>query len=347
MPVLERANPDALRSVYTGTLGWGILLGAVAGMATSVAVAVAYDTQSRLWTLAPEYAIPGAVAGFAAAGVALAALAASGAYSSTSRVRVAVMGAASTVVMALLSLWGFAVMRMPPVGALAVAAFVGAGMVGLALRAERRAPRREPPAPRDVSPGIPFVVVFGWIVSVPFALVFTLPFVRDQLHISCSYAAMGTEGRWVCADGIGYIGVAIVLGGFPAAAAVAAAIASWLVRKPVRTAGVLVLLSALTVAWPLAWTWHGVANLVGTVPDVARPEDFWALSALATAIVALVALAAAASGLLIRGRAAHVLLWCGAAGMGVATLVQPGLGVSFVGATAMLFAAGWRVADGG
>ncbi|MGO1855442.1 MAG: hypothetical protein ACTH0V_18750, partial [Microbacteriaceae bacterium] len=87
----------------------------------------------------------------------------------------------------------------------------------------------------------------------------TVWLVRDQLHINCSMGQPGSEGAdaWMCSDGIGYLGVAVVLGLMWFLAIVLGTLVAMLVRRDRAARLLLVLLAGASTVWILAWTWYG------------------------------------------------------------------------------------------
>lgn len=197
--------------------------------------------------------------------------------------------------------------------------------------------------PSQVVPGGALWVVCGGIAGL-FSGLFTLSLVREQLHIHCSTGPAGTEGAgsWVCADGIGYVTWAVLLGGMTAALVIAGALVAGLARRngPARVA--LVLLTVVSVCWVLVLTWLGSSHYVDVPPGV-RSVDYWFGAVAPAATVAALALGVALLGLPFTGALGRVLTWVAAAGLAVATIMQPGLGVSTLLAAGLLIGATTRI----
>ena len=86
----------------------------------------------------------------------------------------------------------------------------------------------------DVARTVPGAV-FAVLVSGALALVLAwtaMPLLRLQLHVGCSMGKPGSEGAdtWVCSDGIGYLGFAIVFGAIWMFAIPLGALAAALIR---------------------------------------------------------------------------------------------------------------------
>lgn len=96
-------------------------------------------------------------------------------------------------------------------------------------------------------------VLFGGVLAVFFGF-WALALVRETLHFNCSWGIggeWGPYGTWVCADGIGYLGVAVVLGGMSALLVVTGLLVS--VARPSRgRAVVFLMLAAISIAW-IGW----------------------------------------------------------------------------------------------
>lgn len=172
----------------------------------------------------------------------------------------------------------------------------------------------------------------------------TLSLVREQLHIHCGTGQPGSEGAgsWVCSDGIGYLWIAVVLGAMLACAVFAGSLVAGLVRPQRVACALLVGSAAAATAWVLAWTWHGSNELVWSVPPGVRSVDYWYAEVLPAAIVSGVAFLPALLGLTARGASARLLFSSGAAGLVVATILQPGLGMNTLAAAGLLAAAAVR-----
>ena len=168
--------------------------------------------------------------------------------------------------------------------------------------------------------------------------------VRDQLHISCGVGQPGSEGdgTWMCADGISYLWVAVVLGAMLAFGVLAGALTAGLVRPARAACLILVLLAAAMAVWILGWTWHASSELVWAVPPDTLSVDYWYAAVLPAAIASAAAFLPALVGIFTRGAAARVLFAAAAAGLLVATALQPGLSVNTLAAAGLLAAAAVR-----
>ncbi len=103
--------------------------------------------------------------------------------------------------------------------------------------------------------------------------------------------------------------------------------------------------------WILGWTWHASSELVWAVPPDTLSVDYWYAAVLPAAIASVVAFLPALVGVFARGAAARILFAVAAAGLLVATALQPGLSVNTLAAAGLLAAAAglaqsdYRLAD--
>lgn len=188
-----------------------------------------------------------------------------------------------------------------------------------------------------------WIVLGSGIAAITMGM-FTLLLVRDQLHVSCGIGQSGSEGAgtWTCADGIGYLWIAVILGAMLAFAVVAGSLVAGLVRRDRVACTLLVIVAAAATAWVLGWTWHASSELVWSVPPGIRSIDYWYAAVLPAAIVAGVAFLPALLGLTTRGALARLLFAIGATGLVVGTILQPGLAMNTLAAAGLLAAAAFR-----
>ncbi|WP_285364318.1 hypothetical protein [Microbacterium sp. LMC-P-041] len=168
-----------------------------------------------------------------------------------------------------------------------------------------------------------------------------LDLVRDQLHHNCGMQPPGSEGAgsWICSDGIGYLGIAGILGMGWLAVVLAGSLTALLVRPARQARLALVILAALSTAWVLGLTWYGSATQVQDQYAPMTGAGYW-LEAVGTA--ALVSVLGVTMGLLslvptgplswIMGIVATILLT-------VAAVLQPGLSLNIIPAVGLLAAA--------
>lgn len=169
--------------------------------------------------------------------------------------------------------------------------------------------------------------------------------VRDQLHIGCGVGPPGSEGAgsWTCRDGIGYLWVAVTLGGMTVAVTIVGGFIAGRIRNERVARTALVVLAGTSLWWVLAWTWHGSSELVMSVPPGTQSIDYWIASVLPAAIVCGTGILAAIVGLVFRGAGARILLSAGAIAVLAGTVLQPGLAISTLPAAGLLAAAAVRV----
>ena len=187
-------------------------------------------------------------------------------------------------------------------------------------------------------------MILGSAIGAVFLGAFTLWLVREQLHVGCGAGQPGTEGdgTWMCADGIGYLWVAVTLGVMMTAVTLIGALIAGLVRHERVARTLLVVLATASGGWVLGWTWYGSSELVSAVPPGTRSIDYWFASVLPAAITCGVGVVSALVGLLPRGVSARVLLGVGAIAMIAGTVLQPGLATSTIPAAGLLGAAAVR-----
>ena len=172
----------------------------------------------------------------------------------------------------------------------------------------------------------------------------TVSLIREHLHIGCGSGFPGSEGEgsWTCWDGIGYLGVAITLGGMTVAVTFIGGFVAGLTRLGRVARTVLVVLAAASISWVLAWTWYGSSALVWSVPPGVRSTDYWIASVLPAAVVCGTGILAAIMGLAFSGAGARIVLSVGAIAVLAGSALQPGLAISTLPAAGLLAAAAVR-----
>jgi hypothetical protein len=146
----------------------------------------------------------------------------------------------------------------------------------------------------------------------------------------------------MCADGIGYLWVAVTLGGMTMAVALVGGLIAGLVRRERVARTLLVLLAAASAGWVLGWTWYGSSELVPAVPPGTRSIDYWFASVFPAAIACVTGIVSALVGLLPRGVSPRIFLGVGAVAMLAGTVLQPGLAINTLPAAGLLAAAAVR-----
>lgn len=172
-----------------------------------------------------------------------------------------------------------------------------------------------------------------------------LGLVRKTLHFNCSWGfggEWGPEGSWLCADGIGYLGVAVVLGGMSALLVVAGLLIA--VARPSRARAVaFVVLAAISIGWIGWWTYYAATFYSGRRPSGETGWGLWVAAVLPSITLCTIGIIVATVGALTPRRWSSVALWCGAGLTIIGTAVQPGIGIaSFVSAGMLAAAAGGR-----
>jgi hypothetical protein len=150
---------------------------------------------------------------------------------------------------------------------------------------------RGPQAAVAVLLGGVLAFVFGW---------WALALVRETLHFNCSWGIggeWGPEGSWLCADGIGYLGVAVVLGGMSALLVVVGLLVS--VSRPSRARAVaFVALAAISIGWIGWWTYYAATFYSGPRPAGETGWGLWVGVVLPSIILCTIGTIVAAVGAL-------------------------------------------------
>jgi len=188
-----------------------------------------------------------------------------------------------------------------------------------------------------------WVILGSGLLALPVAAA-VIWLVREQLHIMCGMGQPGSEGAdtWTCTDGIGYLGVAVTLGGMWFLALVLGSLLAGIVRHGRAARIALVLLAVVAMVWILGWTWYGSIELVDDAYSPMKGPEYWATTVGPAALVSAAALVAALVSLLIADRPARIVCAGAAIGLIVATILQPGLSVNTLPTAGLLAAAGVR-----
>lgn len=176
--------------------------------------------------------------------------------------------------------------------------------------------------------------------------VWSVGLLRDKLHVHCYMfgpESMG-PGEWACSDGIGYIPFGFVLFVMWLATTVAGPIVAARVREGRRARRFLVSIAAASALWILGGTLLGAEGLVRDEHSPVKGPEFWVAAVGPSALLAALAIAALVA-LLCAGVAARALLVGGAILIGVATALEPGVGINLLPAAGLLAAAGMRSGD--
>lgn len=184
-------------------------------------------------------------------------------------------------------------------------------------------------------------VLVGGVVALFFGFS-AHPLVRDKFHYNCSWdigGEWGPDGTWVCADGIGYLTIAVMLGAVSGLLVLAGLIVS--VALPARSRlMVFLVLAAVSVSWTCWWTLYAATFYAGSRPVGETGEGIWAQAVLPSILLSVLGLLIGAVGALTMRRWSPIVLWCGVVVMSVAAVLQIGTGISAFVSVAMLAAAG-------
>lgn len=187
-------------------------------------------------------------------------------------------------------------------------------------------------------------IVLGSAVAAVGMGFFALWLVREQLHVGCGFAQMqgDSQGTWMCADGIGYLWVAVTLGGATIMSTIAGGLIAGLVRHERLARTLLVVLAGATAGWVLSWTRYGSSELVSAVPSGAEGIDYWLAAVLPAAFASGAGVGVGLIALLLPANPARFLLWIAAAAMLGATALQPGLALNTLPAAGLIAASAVR-----
>lgn len=168
--------------------------------------------------------------------------------------------------------------------------------------------------------------------------------VREQLHINCGMGQPGSEGAdtWTCSDGIGYLGVTVVLGTMWFLTVLAGSLVALLVHHDRAARLVLVLLASASIAWILGWTWYGSNELVQAAYAPMSGPGYWAHVVGPAAIASALGAVAGLISLVLPRRPSRVVGIVATVGLIIATVLQPGLSINTVPAVGMFAAATFR-----
>lgn len=168
-----------------------------------------------------------------------------------------------------------------------------------------------------------------------------LDLVREQLHHNCGMQPPGSEGAgtWICSDGIGYLGIAGILGMGWLAVVLSGALIALLVRPSRQARPALVILAALSAAWVLGLTWYGSATHVQDQYAPMTGTEYWLEAVGPAALVSVLGIATGLLSLLPVGPLSWVLGILATVLLIVATVLQPGLSLNLIPPVGLLTAA--------
>jgi hypothetical protein len=184
-------------------------------------------------------------------------------------------------------------------------------------------------------------VALGGVLAILFAFA-SLGLVRETLHFNCSWGIggeWGPSGTWACADGIGYVMVATALGGMSGVLLIVGLGISFVRPSRSRSIAFLVL-AAISLAWIGWFTFYTATAYAGPRPLGESGAGMWVAMVIPGLTLGALGLLVGAVGVLRLRRGSTVALWAGVSVLGVATILQPGIGVATLVSTGMLAAAG-------
>ncbi|MBC7724263.1 MAG: hypothetical protein H7146_05875 [Burkholderiaceae bacterium] len=168
--------------------------------------------------------------------------------------------------------------------------------------------------------------------------------VQNQLHIRCGMGQPGSEGAdtWTCSDGIGYLGVAVVLGSMWFLAIMLGSLVAALVHHDRAARSILVLVAGASTLSVLGWAFYGASELVDDQHAPMMGTEYWALAVGPAAIASVLGVGAGLVSLVLSGRLSQFLCVGAALGLAIATVLQPGLSINTIPAVGLLAAAAVR-----
>lgn len=165
---------------------------------------------------------------------------------------------------------------------------------------------------------------------------------RDTLHYNCSYlftGESGEAGEWVCADGIGYMVVAVGLGGMSALLLLLGLLVA--IGKPsLRGAATLVVLASVSLAWIGWWSFYPATIYTGSRPPGETGLGLWMQAVAPSLAVSVLGLLIGVIGVAVGRRWSLVGATAGACLVCLGTTLQFGIGVSTLAAAGLVAAAG-------
>lgn len=162
---------------------------------------------------------------------------------------------------------------------------------------------------------------------------------RDTLHFNCSYLFTGEAGEWVCADGIGYMVVAVGLGGMSAMLLLVGLFVA--IGKPSRlSAATLMLFASVSLAWISWWSFYPAAIYTGSRPPGETGLGLWMEAVFPSLVVSVLGLLIGVIGVAVGRRWSLVGVTVGACLIVLGAAFQFGIGVSTLVAAGLVAAAG-------
>ena len=171
-----------------------------------------------------------------------------------------------------------------------------------------------------------------------------LDLVREQLHHNCGMQPPGSEGAgtWICSDGIGYLGIAGILGMGWLAVVLSGCVIALLVRPSRQARPTLVILAAVSTAWVLGLTWYGSTTQVQDQYAPMTGAEYWLEAVGPAAVVSVLGIATGLLSLVPTGPLSWILGVVATILLIVATVLQPGLSLNLIPPVGLLAAASIR-----
>ncbi|MCR2784770.1 MULTISPECIES: hypothetical protein [unclassified Microbacterium] len=194
---------------------------------------------------------------------------------------------------------------------------------------------------RAATAAVAVVVVVGGLLAFLFAGG-SVGLMRETLHFNCSWSIggeWGADGSWACGDGIGYLGVLVVLGGMSGVLLLAGLVVA-VVRPSTARSAVYLVFAAVSLAWVGSWTFYAATAYTGARPAGETGASLWISAVLPGLATCALALLIGAVGALTSRHWSPLVLWVGVGLMLLGTALAPGIAVASFVSGAMLTAAG-------
>lgn len=164
---------------------------------------------------------------------------------------------------------------------------------------------------------------------------------RETLHYNCSWGVggeWGPNGTWACGDGIGYLVVAVGLGGMSGQLLLIGLLTA-IARPSPRRKVTFLTLATISLGWIAWWTFYAATTYTGPRPDGETGSDLWVVAVLPALSLCSIGLLLGIVGCVTQHRCSAVALYSGIGLILIGTALQPGIGVATLVSAGMLAAA--------
>ncbi len=170
---------------------------------------------------------------------------------------------------------------------------------------------------------------------------FSFGLFRETLHYNCSWGIggeWGENGTWSCGDGIGYLVVAVGLGGMSALLLLIGLFTAIARPSPRRTIAFLAL-ATVSLGWVAWWTFYAATVYTGPRPEGETGSGVWVMTVLPAVSLCTLGLLLGIVGSVTQRRRSATVLYSGIGLILIGTTLQPGIGVATLVSAGMLAAA--------